>query len=167
MVWHWHRRAWAPLQAYFTYHHDQQCRTHFYSTPSSSLIPVQSPNTTSSLWSPTLILDFLTGTDIHFQKLLGPIAHYQSFPLATIVDDILSGDLLAYSNGSFNNNPVLACLARCLHPKTSHIRFCNAFPVDGHPALTSSHRADLSSLVAILYLLHRICTDHNILSGVP
>ncbi len=38
-------------------------------------------------------------------------------------------------------------------------------PVDGHPSLCSSYRAELSGTLAVLYVLYRVCQYYNISSG--
>jgi hypothetical protein len=37
-------------------------------------------------------------------------------------------------------------------------------PVDGHPVLLSSYRAELSGIVSLLYILYRICQHYSITS---
>jgi hypothetical protein len=38
-------------------------------------------------------------------------------------------------------------------------------PVDGHPSLLTSYRAELSGIVAVLYTVYRICHYYNLTSG--
>jgi hypothetical protein len=41
----------------------------------------------------------------------------------------------------------------------------NTGPVDGHPDLVTSYRAELSGIVATLYAVYRICQFYNISAG--
>jgi ribonuclease HI len=141
------------------------CYISFYSIPSDSPIPVSIDHPTNSLWDTALIPAFLEGTGVYYQKLLGPITAYRSFPLQQIVEDIAAGSLLVCSDGSFGGTTgtgtfgwVLATTGRC-------VRFRNAGPVDCHPDMKSSYRVELSGLLAVSYLLTRICTPHRLLTG--
>jgi hypothetical protein len=133
---------------------------YFYSIPSDSSIPVSIDRPINSLWDTALIPAFLESTDTYYQKLLGPIIAYSSFPLQQIVDDIISG-----SNGSFDGTTGTGTFGWVLATTDRHVCFGNASPFDCHPDMNSSYRAELSGLLAVSYLLTGICTHHWILTG--
>jgi hypothetical protein len=133
---------------------------YFYFIPSDSSIPVSIDRPNNSLWDTALIPAFLASTDAYYQKLLGPITAYSSFPLQQIIDYIIAGSLLVCSDGSFDGTMGTGTFGWVL-ARTGHcVRFRNAGPVDCHPDMNSSYRAELSGLLAVSYLLTRICTHH-------
>lgn len=81
------------------------------------------------------------------------------------MEDILSGELLACSNGFFDGKAGTGTFGWVLANKNRHIIFRNAGPVDSHPELMSSYRAELSRLLNVLYIVKRICTFQNIHTG--
>ncbi len=74
-----------------------------------------------------------------------PDTSYQCFPLDTNVEDIISGELLACSDGSFNGKAGTGTFGWVLAKTNPHVHFLNAGPITGHPSLMSSYRAELSS----------------------
>jgi len=95
-----------------------------------------------------------------FQHLLGP-----SPPSAEECDNIadtLSRDaLLACSDGSHLPTAAQASHGWVIADNIETILSSNSAPTDGHPLSLSSYQAELSGLLAMLYMLYKISRYYN------
>jgi hypothetical protein len=141
--------------------------SYFFSESSDSPMPPSSTSNLHSLWTRDLIPDFLVQTDPFYQTLLEPSHHYQCFPLDTIARDIIDGNLLACSDGSYDDTPGTGTFGWVMATKDHHVRFRGAGPVDCHPNFNSSYWAKLSGLLAFLYIIQHKCTYYPVSTGSP
>jgi hypothetical protein len=125
----------------------------------------QVPTTLHTLWNPTQVPPELSDTPSFYQHLIGP-----NPPTASQCAEIASAleqdtELLGCSDGSYVEDS-----AQCTHGWlfASEIRQViveGNGSGHGHPALLSSYRAELGGLLALLYLVYRISTFHQVSAG--
>jgi hypothetical protein len=69
------------------------------------------------------------------------------------------------SDGSFDGTTGTGTFGWVLGTTGCCACFRNVGPVTCHPGMNSSYRAELKGLLAVSYLLTRICTHHRLLTG--
>jgi ribonuclease HI len=116
------------------------------------------------LWQHVNVPPAFNNTLAFFQHLLSsPPSAAQCEDLATT---LVEGHLVACSDGACDAAPAVASHAVVLADGLlQHTLATCAGPVDGHPELVTSYRAELSGIVAFLYVLYRICQYYSISSG--
>ena len=134
---------------------------HFSSTPSQVPFPTIIKEYIS-IW-PSTVPHYLVGTDLFYQYLLEPPMFFQ-FDEAIIADAARSGTLLTCSNGSFDPTTGLGSHGWVFAISRS-LMLQGTGPMCGNRATSSAYRLELSGLVSLLFLLHRICEHHNVMSG--
>ena len=137
----------------------------FTSKPSQTPLTSFKPTSPGSLWRPDTIPPPLQNTPAYYQKLIGPHP-----PNATqcheISQEILQDALVACSDGAYDQSSSVASHGWVFGSGTLEIQQATgAGPVDGHPKFLSSYRAELSGIVTVLYLTHRICEYYKINNG--
>jgi ribonuclease HI len=139
-------------------HHPETIyNTYFASTPSNYPLSSSLPTPPQAFWNLASTPPFLINAAPFYQKLLGPVDCYHHFPLETVARDISDNKLLACSDGAFDSTQGTGTFGWVLATQDKHIRFRCAGPVDGHPSFTSAYRAELSGLLAVLYIIGRVC----------
>jgi ribonuclease HI len=96
---------------------------------------------------------------------LGPVDSYHHFPLETVARDISDNKLLACSDGAFDSTQGTGTFGWVLATQDKQIRFRCAGPVNGHQSFTSAYRAELSGLLAVLYIIGRVCDYLQVTDG--
>jgi hypothetical protein len=127
---------------------------HFTIDISPNPIPQPSPTTVPNLWRHSTIPPELAKSPQFYQHLLNtPPTHLECQEIA---QELPERHLVACSNGAYDPATHLA----------SHSWvFASNLLEDSHPQLLSSYRAKLSGILAVLYLIHRICQYYNIQSN--
>jgi len=117
-----------------------------------------------SLWDQSNTPIFLESSDAFYQYLLGP-PQKLAFNKAQIAVAISAGTLLACSDGSFNPRSGTGSHGWVMATPNREVLLTGAGQMSGNPRISSQYRAELSSLVATLYLIHRICSHHGVEHG--
>lgn len=134
---------------------------YFHSSPSSTPFPTLHVRPVQTLWPLPHTPDFLLYTDPFFQYLLGPHQHLL-YDSALLACELASSTLAACSDGSFNPITGFGTHGWVFASTNKTILMKGAGPMCGNPTLSSPYPSELSGLVALLYLLKRICQHHNI-----
>jgi hypothetical protein len=131
---------------------------------STSVFPLSMPVQPRDLWQHADVPPALHDTPPFYQHLLNlPLSASQCEDIATTLAD---GHLAACSDGAYD--PTVAVASHGVvftdSPLHSTIATCTG-PVDRHPHLLSSYHAELTGIIAFLYLIYRVCQYYNITSG--
>jgi ribonuclease HI len=136
-----------------------------HSLPSSS--PMFSKNQVgdTSLWSPDQVPPALEGTPTFYQQILGPTPP-TSLQCAELAEALRQDqELLGCSDGSYVEDT-----GRCYHGwilaskiRRTIVEGCG--PGHGQRDLLSSYRAELCGILALLYVVQRICNYHAVTTG--
>lgn len=137
---------------------------HFHVHPGRYQLVEAEPKQAVDLWQHTFTPPALVDTPPFFQHLLStPISETACQELAL---ELQEGTLIACSDGSHDPDNQIAShgvvFASSLLQQTL---VSIAGPVDGHPKLVTSYRAELSGIIACLYLVYRICQYFQLNSG--
>jgi hypothetical protein len=101
-------------------------------------------------------------TPIYFQKLIGPHPPTEE-QCYEISQEIIQDDLVACSDGAYDQSTLSASHGWAKGSNTLEmLQATGASPVDAHPKYLSSFRAELIGIVAVLYLIRRICKHFTI-----
>ncbi len=131
-----------------TYLHDTSA---FTSTPSTSTLPASLHVSSPSMWPVENTPLPLQDTALFFQKLIGPTPPSDA-QCQEISQEILHNALLACSDGAHDATSSKASHGWIFGSSIFEtIQATGAGPVDGHPQLLSSFRAELSGILAVLY----------------
>jgi len=139
-----------PTTVYF--HHDASYPTYFQSKSSQHAFSPRILTAVDNIWNAG-IPDFLHGTHPFYQRLLGPVQRYQHAQISQIGDDILSGQLIVCSDGSYFQQQGTGTFAWVVGNKGNTVWIKAAGLVDYHPRLNSAYRAELCGLLAVIYFL--------------
>jgi hypothetical protein len=106
----------------------------------------------------------LAGTPPFFQHLLSTLIPTEA--CQAIATELQEEKLVVCSDGSFDPQTSLSShgvvyASNILQQTIATV----SGPVDGHPSLLTSYRAELSGIVAVLYLTYRICQYYQVTSG--
>jgi len=116
------------------------------SQPSSTPFPHLAPDN-SSIWDSTITNPVFQDTPTFYQRLLGsPPTVEQCQELATAIE---KETLAGCSDGAYDRTTSIASHGLVLADRIQRKRIASgAGPVDGHPHLLSSFRAELSGILA-------------------
>jgi hypothetical protein len=147
-----------------TFIRHRQIPTLFYSRPSASPIVPITAKIPRSLWAPDHTPIFLEGSEAFYQYLLGPPdkLHFDTTQKASA---LTSGTLLACSDGFFNPRTGSGRHGWVMALPSKEAVMTGSGPISGDPMIASPYRAELSGLVATLYLIYKICAYHDVSSG--
>jgi len=122
-------------------------------------------STIPDLWSPETIPPEFFDMPTNYQRLIGPHppSAFQCSEVAVALRE--DTELLGCSDGSYVDTT-----GQCYHGwiLASEVRQTiteGSGPGHGHPDLLSSYRAELSGLLALVYMVYRISSYHGIHSG--
>jgi hypothetical protein len=117
-----------------------------------------------NLWQPATIPPALANTPPFFQHLLSsPLTESQCDAIAT---EITENHLAICSDGAHDASNQIASHGIVFGSSLLKQTIATASgPVDGHPRVVTSYRAERSGIVATLYLLYRVCLFYNITMG--
>mmetsp|Transcript_1981 Transcript_1981/g.3051 ORF Transcript_1981/g.3051 Transcript_1981/m.3051 type:complete len:373 (-) Transcript_1981:3129-4247(-) len=98
---------------------------------------------------------FLHGVNAsaYFKRLVGPIQTPSEEDLLEIVTNLLSGQLLVCSDGSFYSHSGTGSHAWVFATAAGQILLQGAGPIDCHPKQLSSYRPELGGITSLLFLL--------------
>jgi len=118
-----------------------------------------------SIWEPTQIPPELSDTPIFYQRIIGPTppTAFQCTELATVLQN--EEELLCCSDGSYVDDTGASYHGWILASNISKTIAEGSGPGFGHPELLSSYRAELCGILALLYIMQRVCSHHRITSG--
>jgi hypothetical protein len=149
-----------------TIFHPQNHPGSFFSLPSPNKFPSPSPNTpNNSIWDQDEDLHILADTPAFFQRLIGPMPTFDAHEDTALAHSMELETLVACSDGSHNPKTGTGSHGWAFAQQDGNTLLQGAGPVDGHPTLMSSYRSELGGLLALLYLIHRICLSHQVTSG--
>jgi hypothetical protein len=138
----------------------------FYSNHSLTAIPTISPQAISnSVWGLDTSLHILADTPEFYQRLLGPLPNITDPIGLEIAHHLELETMVTCSDGSFYPDSHTGSHGWVLASADKAILLQGAGPGDGHPKLTSSYRSELGGLLAVLYLIHRICHHYQVQGG--
>jgi len=133
------------------------------SSYSNTAIPLPPIQTVQTIWNPANIPPPLHDTSTFYQHLIRkeiPTLH-QCGSLCEAIQDksliICSDEAHCPSDGSGSH-------AWIFHNLSGEIAI-GAGPMDGHPSLTSSYRAELGGILVSLYLIYKVCQYYRIEHG--
>jgi hypothetical protein len=131
---------------------------------STSPFRIQADAIVPDLWRHTTTLEVLQHTPPFFQHLLSnPMTKEKC---QEICEELQAETLVACSDGACDRNQGrFSCGVVFASELLTQEIGTAAGPVDGHPSLVSSYRAELSRIVATLYLIYRICQFYHIHNG--
>jgi len=136
----------------------------FTVTTSHYKFPEEQPLASPDLWIHTTVPEAFQNAHPIYQHLLNTLPTDNE--CQDIAQELSQGHLVACSDGAYakktatsNHAQVFASGLVC------NIVATGVSPVDGHPALLSSYRSELSGFLAALYIVFRICQHYNITTG--
>jgi len=139
--------------------------TSIQSIPSFFPLAEQIPEEESSVWSPNQIPPELADTPTFYQHIIGPTppTAFQCTELATTLQEDI--ELLECSDGSYVEETGDSYHGWILASDKRKTIAEGSGPGHGHPDLLSSYRSELCGILAILYIVQRVCHSHRITSG--
>jgi len=118
-----------------------------------------------NIWDLDPSVHVMTDSPGFFQCLIGLAPSFPDHVDLTIAHGMEMEMLVTCSDGSHDPTQGTGSHGWILANDDRTVLLQGAGPVDGHPNLTSAYRPELSGLVAILYVLYRICLYHDIANG--
>jgi hypothetical protein len=133
-------------------------------SPSSYPLHKATPPCPPDLWRHSTTPPALEDTPPCFQHLIStPPTADQCQEIAM---EIQEKTLAVCSNGACDSQLNIASFAVVFASSLSQQTITTSVgPVDGHPSLVTSFRAELSGIIACLYIIHRICHHYQLESG--
>ena len=132
----------------------------------SSSSPFVTPQETPppNLWQHATIPEALDNTPPFFQHLIStPLTALECRELA---QEISEGNLVVCSDGAHDPQRAVASYGTVFGSKLlEHTIASTVGPVDGNPSLVTSYRAELSGIVATLYVIYRVCQFYSVDAG--
>jgi ribonuclease HI len=124
--------------------------------------PAQNPQ--PDLWQNTNPSEVFQDTPTFFQHLIStPPASEECEAIAT---ELTEKTLVVCSDGACDTSQAVSSYATVLASGLLQSQLATVVgPVDGHPALVTSYRAELSGIIATLYNIYRICSYYHIVEG--
>jgi hypothetical protein len=138
---------------------------YFYSMASSTPFPQDTSTPAPSVWNLDSMSHAFVDTPEFYQRLIGskpPIDDHIGFKIATGME---LETLLSCSDGSFDPLHKTGSHGWILATTDKETLAQGAGPADGNPSLMSSYRTELGGLLAILYMIYRICQQYQVTSG--
>jgi hypothetical protein len=136
----------------------------FYYVPSSKTFKlVNKPSQT--MWQGA-VPSFLQDTPVYFQHLLGQIHIYSDEQANIMAQAIQDSVLVACSNESHEALQGTGTSGWVSSDNLDSFRVQSTGPVDCHPSLNSSYRAELTGLLTVTYIIYRICSWRNLAQGM-
>jgi ribonuclease HI len=131
---------------------------------SSTRFVDHAPQSPPDLWRHTTPPTALSDTPTFFQHLIStPPTDQECLDTA---QEIQEKHLLACSDGACDSSRGISSYGTVFASGLLKQQISSVVgPVDGHPSLVTSYRAELSGIVATLYLVYRICLFYNIREG--
>ncbi len=135
----------------------------FTTSPGLPLL-LPSPTTPQlTLWD-TTIAPIWSNTPMLYQWAIGPKP-----PTSSQCDDIAEAiqneALMACSDWAYDRSLEVGSQGWVFRDKIEAILATGSGPRYGNPSMMSSYRTELTGIVAVLYIIYRICQDYNIDSG--
>jgi hypothetical protein len=136
-----------------------------WSIPSVFPLAEQIPAEVSYLWSPNLIPPELTDTPTFYQRIISPTppTALQCIELAITIQEEI--ELLGCSDSFYVEDTGSSYHGWIFASDISKTIAEGSGPGHGHPDLLSSYSLELCGLLAILYIVQRVCQYHRITSG--
>jgi hypothetical protein len=121
-------------------------------------------NPQPDLWQHTNPSEVFQDTPTFFQHLIStPLASEECEAIAA---ELTEKTLVACSDGACDTSLVVSSYATVLASSFRKRQLATVVgPVDGHPALVTSYRAELSGIIATLYIIDCICSYYYIVEG--
>jgi len=131
---------------------------------SANSFPHHLPAQPCNLWSNENVPVAFEGVPPFYQHLLHqPPTEEQCQDIA---NELENDALVACSDGAYDKNKSVASHGWVIASGLVETELAGgSVPVDGHPDLLSSYRAELSGIVALLYIIYCICQHYSITSG--
>ena len=149
-----------------TLYRDSRFPSFFHQVPSPTGIPPTTPPLPQeSIWNLPPTDHAFVDTPEFYQRLIGltpPHTFAAGFDIATGLE---LETLVTCSDGSFDPDKKMGSHGWIISTTEKVMLAKGAGPTDGHPNRTSSYRAELGGLIAILYIIHRICSHYKVDSG--
>lgn len=122
------------------------------------------PPSPPDLWQHTSVPPPFTDTPVFFQHLISTPPTEQE--CHDIAQEITDKTLIACSDGACDTSLAVASYGTVFASNLLRQQLAAIVgPVDGHPNLLTSYRAELSGIIATLYIVYRICQHYNIEEG--
>jgi len=122
--------------------------------------PAPPPN----LWRHASVPTALANTPPFFQHLIStPPTEQECHDIAAEIEE---KTLVACSDGACDTIQAVSSYATVFASGLLRRKITSAVgPVDGHPSLVTSYRAEMSGILATLYLVYRICDYYKVTEG--
>jgi ribonuclease HI len=133
-------------------------------SPSSYPLHKATPPCPSDLWRHSTTPPALEDTPPFFQHLIS--TPFTADQCQEIAMEIQEKTLSVCSDGACDSQLNITSFAVVFASSLLQQTITTAVgPVDGYPSLVTSYRAELSGIIACLYIIHRICHYYQIESG--
>ena len=126
------------------------------------------PDTTpphAHIWDQDPTAHAFVDTPDFYKRLLGTKPLSSNEVEQDIATNLELETLVACSDGSFNPDKAVGGHGWIISTKDKQVIIEGAGPADGNPSSMSSYRTELGGLVAVLYIIFRICTHYHITAG--
>jgi hypothetical protein len=144
----------------------QQEPTKFYTASSTSSLPqATAPPPNDSIWELDSSWHAFADTPAFYQRLIGPFYLTTDQADLSIAHGIELETLAACSDGSYDPITKQGSHGWLFANEGQDPILQGAGPDDCHSLLMSSYRSELGSLIAVLYVIYRICMHHSVTSG--
>ncbi|MFN9983335.1 MAG: hypothetical protein ACK53Y_25635, partial [bacterium] len=122
------------------------------------------PAPPQNLWRHASVPSTLANTPPFFQHLIStPPTEQECHDIAA---EIKEKTLVACSDGACDTTQAVSSYATVFASGMLCRKITSAVgPVDGHPSLVTSYRAEMSGILATLYLVYRICDYYKVTEG--
>jgi hypothetical protein len=136
-----------------------------HSLSGSSPLVQQVTLTEPTLWSPDQVPPELADTPTYYQRLIGPTPP-TAFQFSEIMHTLQEeSELLGCTDGSYVEAEDQCYQGWIVASDASRTIAEGSGAGHGHPNVLSSYRAELSGILALLYLVYRISSYHGITAG--
>jgi ribonuclease HI len=136
----------------------------FKVSSSGSPFVLPEPLSVPNLWRHAHTPEAFQNTPAFFQHLLNNPPTEQE--CQAIAEELQDKTLEVCSDGACDETQALSSHGVVFASGLSHEKVASvAGPVDGHPKMVTSYRAELSGIVAALYIIYRVCQHHQVNAG--
>jgi ribonuclease HI len=122
------------------------------------------PNQPPELWQHITVPAPLADTPAFYQHLINTPPTEQD--CQAIANELQGKTLIACSDGACDTSSAVSSYGTVFASNLLQQQLSSVVgPVDGHPVLLTSYRAELSGIIATLYLVYRLCQYYQITEG--
>jgi hypothetical protein len=135
---------------------------HYFLLPSASPFPPSENEPPPATWDRTRIPPILANTPDFYQRLIGPAPDLSESIQLSLAHGMELETLMACSDGSVTKG---TGSHGWIFVSDTNPTLQGAGPDDGHPDHMTSYRSELGGLLAVLYIIYRVCSAYDIQAG--